>query len=155
MADSPLQAAAKFHKAAARMDGASKQGEQKAALFAKGVILAHSPQRLRNVGKKGSKLGVGYRPNPGGGTFLYARGNWQIIEHDTKAHVIGGGRSKKREQRGYLQFASGEIRLGPIPHPGTRGKHLFKKGVEMARPAIPRIIDAEVKVTLMRTFGLG
>lgn len=154
MADSPIVAAAKFHKAAVRVGNSSEKGEQKAALFVKKTILANSPARLRNVGKRGAKLGVGYRPYVGGGTIVAARGPWPIIEWDTKAHVIGGGRSKKREVRSYLQFMTGDIRLGPIRHPGTEGKHPFAKGVALARPAIPRIVDAEVKSALLGVFGL-
>lgn len=153
MLDSPLVAAAKFRKAAERVARSSNRGEVKAALFVKKTILSISPARLRNVGKKGSKLGVGYRPNPGGGIFIGARGPWQIIERDTRAHLIGGGKSKLTEKRAYLQFATGDIRLGPIHHPGTQGKHLFRKGVEIARPVVPLIIDAEVKVALISVFG--
>lgn len=136
------------------MAASSKKGEQAAAAFVKRAILAIAPARLRHVGRKGSKLGVSYRPaGEGHGTLVKANGAWQIIERDTKAHLIGGGRSRYKEQRSYMQFQNGEIRLGPIHHPGTSGQHPFQRGVEGSRAAVPRIIDESVKVALAETFG--
>lgn len=154
--DTPLEAAAKFRRAAARIDTGTRRGEHAAAAYVRAQILGLAPKRLRNVGRKGANLRVGIFPSKTSGTVVAAGGPWQIIENDTKAHVIGGGRSKRREVRQYLQFNGGDhgIRLGPVMHPGTRGSQPFTRGVELARPAVPRIIDGEIKVALLQTFGV-
>lgn len=186
MVDSPLQAAAKFRRAGARISAASKKGERNAAQFVKATILAGSPGRLRNVGKNGTRLGVNYKADPSGGTLVQASGPWQLIERDTKAHTIigkGVGRVKRGSTKGLSKDARSAVRYGakqnlynalfggpgggggkflidgnwytgPIHHPGTQGKHPFARGVETARPGVPRLVDAEVKLVLLETFGL-
>lgn len=43
-------------------------------------------------------------------------------------------------------------RTGPFHHPGTSGKHPWKKGLEAARPVIPRIYDRELTAAGRRIF---
>lgn len=162
MADSPQQAARRFKGAGNRVEQAARRGESMAGAHVKTTILAIAPASLRNARKRANshtagtpvKLGVWTsRDKFGTGVLVAARGPWQLIERDTKAHLIGGGRSRFKEVRSYMQFASGDIRLGPVMHPGTTGQHPFRKGVEASRPAVPRIIDENVKGALYRSFG--
>lgn len=169
--DTPLDAALKFRKAAAKVD---KANDQKVALAAKYVdltIRAGNPDSLRNARKRGNgatrgtavKLGVFVSRGPSGpgdSRLIAGRGPWHLLEFDTSAHLIGLGRRKETfgkaigsSRRGYMRFADGQVRLGPIAHPGTHGKHGFRHAWEAAAPEVPRIIDGELKKDFLIVFG--
>lgn len=112
-----------------------------------------SDGRMSHV--KNGKLGVKTTVLESSGT-VEAIGPWQLIEFDTRAHQetgklpkIGGrGATRARKQRD-LNIAFGatgafsgvrplRTPFGPryrVQHPGTKGKHPFRKGVEAGEPA--------------------
>ncbi len=121
-------------------------------MFQKQVIVASSPGRLRNVGKKGARLGVKVTVRGGAGNavgVVRATGPWQIIEFDTKAHRLPRERRRK---------ASGPVSLGPdrvysnVNHPGTKGKHLFGKAAIAARPLLPKVYQRELILAMAKIF---
>lgn len=109
--------------------------------------------RLRNVGRSGSRVGVRYTLFDGNRAIVQATGPLQIIERDTKAHTIprtagtrrlrtaAGRLSRKRESTGSVLSGrkvlviNGTPVMGPVNHPGTRGKHPFERGVAAAESA--------------------
>lgn len=120
------------------------------------------------------------RPGTDNTVIVKMTGPAQLIENDTKAHTIlgskvgrlgkgKGSRSKaakyaaKQELYNALFGGTGGGRLhigtgddwvtGPIQHPGTKGKHPFRKGVETVRPEAPRIYDKGVVIALRRSFS--
>lgn len=134
------------------MDGATKRGEHRAGQLVAAVVRANAPAKLRNLGKNGTPLNVLVGNVPGGTLVRGQRGAWALWEFGARAHLIGMGRGKKMK-RGFLKFPSGDVRLGPVAHPGFRGRHDFEKGVQIASPEVPHIIDAEVKLALLKEFG--
>lgn len=136
-----------------------------AAQIAKRSVLAVSPSRLRGVGKKGANLSVAYNVSHSGGSaqaLVFAKGPWQLIEGDTKAHQIPRQRSSASFE-GVFGHAvipggaeggvhgKGGVRTR-VMHPGTHGKHPFRKGIEAARPLITRMFDTQGAFVLNRIF---
>lgn len=173
MVDSPIQAAARFRRAAQRVDRENDRKVALAARFVAHVIEAGNPKDLRNARKRGNAttrgtpvaLSVWITRGPltglsGSSRLIAGRGPWHLIEYDTTAHLIGLGRRKETlgkaigsKRRGFLRFPGGDVRRGPVAHPGTKGKHGFENAAEKARPMVPRIIDGEVRRDLLASFG--
>lgn len=142
-------------------------------------VHAASPAGLRNASKSGGKLSTQVRltrgDNPTGS--VKAIGPWPLIEFDTPEHLIGIGRATtgrgatfkgKRRAKvtvsngaalgGYLHnpaFAGrrgtddqGVVR-GPIVHPGTHGKHVFRKGATAATPTAAAVL-AKANINAVR-----
>lgn len=107
---------------------AQKISVQRAALVMKTVHLAglnaDAPGgRLRNVGRKGAKLGVKYTMHGATGhasAIVEATGAWPILNNPTKPHEI---RSKKGKT---LRLGDGLFRAS-AQHPGTKGKRTWQK----------------------------
>lgn len=165
--DTPQQAAAKFVKVGQKVDRTNDKKVADAAAYVAVVVRAANPSSLRHAAKKGgapAKLGVvvqrGESSPIGSSRTVAGRGPWQLIEFDTTAHLIGLGRRKETfgkaigsSRRGYMAFADGQVRAGPIAHPGTQGKHGFRKAWEGAAPEVPRIIDGELRKDFTIAFG--
>lgn len=113
LGDSPSEFAAKMQKWALKINGAGRDGVYQGSLEAKRIFLASIARkapslRLRNVGKKGAKLGVAFdikgTVNPT--SLIRALGPMQIIEHRLSPHLIvprgarGLGRSRTARQQG-------------------------------------------------------
>lgn len=144
----------------------AKSTEAGAALM-KRTILAGAPARLRNFGKNGSPLSVGYNVGhyeDGAKALVYARGKgWPIIERDTRPHPIprlSGARSKtlygpafggvnKRRKR---PVVVGGHPYAQVFHPGTKGQHLFEHGVDKAIPLISLQYAARQAAVLRTVF---
>jgi hypothetical protein len=125
-----------------------------AALEVKGVLLAEmrraAPNLRLNVGKRGKKIGVSYQPGASSGTaVIRATGPVQLIESATKPHRIP--RERRRGRRVVVIPGLG-VRAW-ANHPGTRGKHPWSKGVALAVPKVPKIVDVELNRTLGKHFG--
>lgn len=134
--------------------------------------------RLRNVGKNGAKVDVFVkRVNVGGQRvaqyIVGAKGPWQLFERGTKAHYIvprgvGGSRASRLERaqaaRGDGMFSG--LRAGRGPKAlhfggqfraytyvrGVRAKHTWARGVEAARPKVPKAIAQGVVDELVRAI---
>lgn len=127
------------------------------------AIFAVAPGgRLRHVGKKGSKVGVTSRITESSleqaRAVVQATGQLQIIEKDTKAHTIPRTRTQRRTRTSSGRLSktradggkdisgrkwlviNGTLVLGPVNHPGTKGKHPFERGVHVAE--IPAALAA-------------
>lgn len=116
------------------------------------IYSATNGGRLRNVGKRGARVGVRLQKGSKS-TVVQATGPLQLIERDTRAHTIprtvgtrrlrtaAGRLSHQRESTGRvlsgrkILVINGSIVTGPVNHPGTTGKHPFDKGVAAAEPA--------------------
>ena len=135
---------------------ANRVGVEKACFAAKGVMIASASAaglgapggRLRGVGKSGGKWNVRY--NVAGyqtvrGVVRYT-GAIHLMNNDTSPHEIAPRRKKA------LAFPDGNVRLGPVHHPGTRGKKFFERAEPIVLAQSERIIKQEVRSHLARTF---
>lgn len=139
-----------------------------AALLTKKLVQARTPDRLRNVGKGGRKLGVRYNVVHGDDqsqALVYVTGPFQLIERGTRPHPIpklkNSGRS--RAANPMLGPAFGGVNTkkilstpyGPrrtVWHPGTEGQHPFEKGVAEAVAVIPNVHDQILMAQLRAIF---
>lgn len=69
-----------------------------------------------------------------------------LLNNDTRAHNIAP-RHKKA-----LVLTDGGVRYGPVRHPGTKGKKFAQKAEDIVIPQSSRIIRAEVRSHIARTF---
>lgn len=148
---SPAQLARKLETAAVGIAGASPAGVRAGAELVAGSVRAVSPSTLRNVGKRGAKLGVRVRQVNLGVThpvaYVKAVGPWQIHEFDTKAHTIPRDRKRGRKA---IRLPDGQIRAS-VEHPGTKGQHTFAKGVAAVAPRVPKVISEVSVRSVLRT----
>lgn len=155
--------AAHMSKCAAALQSSQKEAVLKAALTVKGAVEVTSPARLRNAGKKGGKLSTrvttfGSDAKPL--AIVKAVGPWPLIEYDTPAHLIGAGRTKAsrnallRNGVGTYLKAAGAAHpvLGPIAHPGTKGKLVFHKGVAIGTPKAAAILARSTVSAVGKVF---
>lgn len=109
--------------------------------------------KMRNVGKSGARVGVKRTITSGHSAIVQATGPLHLLERDTKAHDIprtlgsrrlrtaAGRLSQKRESTGKvlsgrkILVINGDFVMGPVHHPGTKGRHPFDNGVAAAGPA--------------------
>ncbi len=133
---------ARMAKVAAAVTKGNRATVEAAALKTKTTIASGAPDRLRNVGKKGAKLGVRYTIRGEGSNvsaLVKATGPWPLIEENIPAHLIGP-KKKKRGARsgrgGGVVVNGGVFRL--VHHPGTKGKHPWAKGVTKAEPVVAK-----------------
>lgn len=89
--------------------------------------------RLSGVGRSGARVGARMDQRGEDTAVVKATGPVQLIERDTKPHVIGPKAKRGRSGRGGIRLRDGSVRR-TVQHPGTKGKHPFEHGVEKARP---------------------
>ena len=111
---------------------------------------------LSHVGRSGGKLGVGYQIEGTGSlttATVQARGPWPIVNNKTTPHLIGVGR-RKTKKRGYL-MAPGAAHpvLGPIAHPGTKGKGGWQKAATAAVKPVSAVIAKGPTNEIRRVLG--
>lgn len=117
-----------------------------AAMSARGL----GSRRLRNVGRNGSRLGIVSRTEGTGGSafgVVKATGPWQIVEGNTSAHLIEPGISSDA-----LALKIGDGFAAYANHPGTHGKHAWKAGVDVARPAVAKSWEREMSKAIASVF---
>lgn len=131
---------------------ANRVGVEKACLAGKqvmlaGLVVAAGGRRLKGVGKSGANLNVRYRvfgyQNPVG-TISYV-GPVHLLNNPTRPHEITPRRKKALSAGGAWAAAS-------VQHPGTRGKKFHEKAEPVVLAQSKRIITAEVRGHLARTF---
>ena len=136
------------------------------------------PIIMSRVGKKGRqgrhKVGVRYdikKSESNCTALVRAFGNMHWLEQGTKAHMIPRGRNQKAflgrgdfaglrnqkvtaRQRKIMVFTQGdgEVRTGPVWHPGAAGKRPWARGTMLARKQTPQIFAREVAETARRIF---
>lgn len=158
---SAAEVAARMNKCATALQRAQRGAVRSAALVVQASVAATSPARLRNVGKKGGALRTAVRmrgSDAAPSATVKAVGPWPIIEYDTPGHLIGAGRTKRsraqlvKSGHGTVLKAGGYEHpvLGPIGHPGTKGKLVFHKGVALGTPKATTIVR-KASVTAVAT----
>lgn len=139
----------KLRKAGGAIDGAAKDGVRKAALLVKTSVVSEmgGVKSLRGVGRKGARIGVRFDVKGTGNptALVRATGPFHLLERDTKPHEI----TPKRKQA--LKIGRGFA--SSVWHPGTRGKHPWEKGINHAKPLVPRVMADEQFRSLRRFFG--
>ena len=115
-----------------------------------------APKRLRNVGKRGARIGVKYNVGNFGGepkSKVFAYGPFQLVERPTKEHpipreTVGSGRRKRKNTR-KLRLPSGGIR-NSVKHPGIKNpKRPWRRGVAQSIDKAQEVLVSPT-VTLMR-----
>jgi hypothetical protein len=107
--------------------------------------------RLRGVGKKGTKVGVHYAFGDEKTAIVRATGPFHLIERGTRPHRIPKEVRGKRARRrvffmpgiGFRAFAN---------HPGTKGKHPWNKGVVRAVPDAQKAWGAALAKTVVKAY---
>lgn len=157
---------------------ADRKSVEAAALFtvrmARASIRAGSggDSRLSNVGRNGARVGARYdiqgARNPT--ALVRATGPLHLLDNPTKPHQITAkvkkGRSRASRSAFYNAIFGGDggfanttpmrTPYGPryrVNHPGTKGKQTWKRAVDAASPAIPRLFAAQQRTELRRYFG--
>ena len=124
MAQSAAQLAAKMNRYATTIPRVNKRAVESSALLMKDTALAEldkvAPRRKVNVGRSGSRLGVRYDVKGIGNptALVRATGPWQIVENDTRAHVIAaarlGTKNAIRARTGEIALSGGGVRFGRL-----------------------------------------
>lgn len=140
----------KCQKAAPNLREAQKRGLGAGAFVVKQTIQAQPgyANRLRGVGQKGAKLNVRYTVLDKA-AVVFAVGPFHLLERDTKSHRIQPKARRRGGKRAILTPAGPRAYAN---HPGTRGKHPFARGVDVARPLVGRAIHAEMSRGLVKAF---
>lgn len=140
-----------------------------------------TPGKRLNVGRKGTRWGVGYEKHTADSgsvaSIVRYKGPVHLINNDTKPHLIESkaARARRRQEGKALiqlltgkkvnksksKFADGDMALnlpsGPvasIQHPGTTGKDFFKPADEFARNEVARIVgDSRREILVRGGFG--
>lgn len=178
-----------FGVAALTLEGTSAKAVGAAMLAMKRSIVAGAPSHLRGVAKDtfatsfggatGAKLSVRYDVKQFGDKtvgLIKAVGPWQLIEYDTKGHLIVskklGGTRKRRTglDSGLFVRAAGKrittTRSGTrgavftpqgfrayARHPGTTGKRPWHRGIDRGTPAATLAYTAAIRADFKRQFG--
>lgn len=128
------------------------------------------PSGRLNVGKNGARVSVYSRQFKVGAHLVAARGPLHIVERPTKAHNIPRAkgdvrahttRGKKRKkastvrktQRTLLSFGPNQVAVGPVKHPGTRGKRPWERGVKRFMPSAGKTFEKGVDSIMRKVFG--
>lgn len=123
---------------------------------------------LSGVGKNGTKIGVRYTVGSQAAE-VRATGPWQFIEYDTKPHIItskGLRGTRKSRQAAVQARRSLPLRRGAettrlningsfrfyVNHPGTKGQHPWRNGVNRAAPQLPAIAARVYRQQITRVF---
>lgn len=142
----------KLRASARALPDAQRSGVAEGALFVTQTI-RHQPGYttfLHGVGAKGAKVSVRYDVlTRGQAAIVYARGPFHLVERDTKPHEI---RPKRRGRRGKRALTTPYGPRARVEHPGTKGRHPFEHGVDIARPAVTRIVHTGITRAISRKF---
>lgn len=118
--------------------------------------------RLRGVGKKGAKVGVSSTV-AGRNALVKATGPLHLLERDTRPHRLGRGTRSATSGLPLVNASGQDIqrKVVTIPgvgfrafadHPGTKGKHPWRKGVVAALPAAAKANQVALKQAMSRAF---
>jgi hypothetical protein len=86
-----------------------------------------------------------------GTAIIWATGPVHLLESATKPHRIP--RTTARGRRRVVVIPGVGVRAW-ANHPGTHGKHPWAKGVAVAVPRVPQIVDVELNRTMRKHFGV-
>lgn len=137
---SPAQFATKMARVSKDVRGADRGIVNRAALATKKAVQVRlavaAPRGRLNVGKRGQKIGVRYTLLPKSAK-VFMTGPAQLIERDTKPHRIPKERKTGRAKRRYAVIPGVGVRAW-ANHPGTKGKHPWRKGLLDAQNNVQR-----------------
>lgn len=157
MADNIPQFLAKTNKMVGELQRLETNTVKIAALAVKTSVLGQlqvagvKDGKLRGVGvgKNGAKIGVSFSVT-GRTALVKATGPFPLIESDTKAHRIPREQGKRGRKR-YAVIPGVGVRAF-ADHPGTKGKHPWRKGVIAAQPAAERANGVALTQAMTRAF---
>lgn len=148
----PAAFAVKMSRAAAEFRSVDRSVANAAALHVKrhvqATLAVAAPRGRLNVGKRGARIGVRYTLYPSSArVFMF--GPAHLIERDTAPHKIPrpkGGRGNKPI------FIPGIGVRHQVNHPGTKGKHPWRKGLIAALRTIDRPVSDAYAAPVRRLF---
>jgi len=157
--------AAKLQKATQAIGKANRSAVQAAAQTYKDNLLLQAARdtggdlRLSRWGRRGLRLGVWYdvKGYENATALIKARpaGPWKVMEYGAAPHQIAPRRRRGRGRRsggGALAFPDGNVRRGPVQHPGSQGKETWSQGVDIATPRAIEVYSLAHKRALVSQF---
>lgn len=154
---SPAQFAKECQQFGNAAHTANRDGVMRAALLVTNAVAANMGGRsvvMRGVGRNGAKVSVGFdlkgTTNPT--ALVRMRGPAHLLERSTKPHQIGGKR--RRGKGGRIKFPDGSVR-NTVQHPGTKGKFVWARGVDTAKPLVIATFHSAAQTSLFKTFTRG
>jgi hypothetical protein len=170
--------AGKMEHLATVVPKATREGVRSGALATKQIIVTTAASRGVSPASKiaGSKWSVGfdikgkYKPT----ALVRIRGPFQLVERDTKLHVIAArrlaSRTAARRRLGEIALAGGGVSFGQFRntktgtgkkalvingsprayavHKGTKGKFIFRDSVTRAERVVPPIIRKRIHIDM-------
>lgn len=143
---------AKLARLARDVSDLPKTQTREATLIVERSVSALMPSRLRGVGKRGAAINVKSIVEGGGDSAagrVWVTGPAQLIENDTKAHMIP--RQRNRGRRRVVVIPGVGVRAS-AHHPGTKGKHPWLKGVAAAIPLVERAFAVPADAIMRSIF---
>jgi hypothetical protein len=144
------------HQLPRELQAAEQRGVRKSALLVTRGIrdevrAATGDNRLSGVGRRGARVGAKY--DVSGGTnptaVIRATGPLHLIDRDTDPHTIA---PRKRRGAKALRLANGSF-AASVRHPGTRGKHVWGKGIGKTRAGTRRVFANEIHTAMVKAIS--
>lgn len=156
--NSPAAFARRAATVGPRMNEHVREGVRDAALIVTTVVRAELSRagvrngRLRGVGRKGARIGVGFDDKglvnkKAASQLVKMRGPAHLIENPTKPHRI-----QPRRRGGKKAIVVNGQPVASVNHPGTRGKQPWRKGVNRSAPLAQRRVARAMTSSLAATF---
>lgn len=174
--------ARKLERLAGSIDDANRAGVLAAAQSTKDSIVplmrAATGGDLKLSGMKRGRVGVRYKELRSGNVILFAFGPAHLVERDVKPHPVlpraaGGTRASRRRRveaaaligamsgqqvgfstkGGVLRFADGSFRRWARVAGGSKGRHPFERGVDLARPKTGAAFVSAHRRRLLEVFS--
>lgn len=159
------QLAAKFMRYANSIDTANREAVQQCALSMKELYASQLGKfaHLRNMGRRGVTVRARYdikgTKNPTALIKAAPMGAATIAERGAQPHLIGigGGKSTSstrrfNRNRKYLEFPSGDVRLGPVAHPGMTGALPWARAKTVLKPKASELYRRAQRRKLVESF---
>lgn len=142
------------------IDHVPRVGIEDGSLIVKRTILALTPARLRGVGRRGgaragAKLGVRYTVSDlkdGAESRIKATGPFPLIERDVREHDIPRASARKPLVAVIPNASTRDGVFSHVHHPGTRGKHPFERGSNLAIPGVRKALATANYAAVRRVF---
>lgn len=159
MRDTPAEFARKMSRLATDITHTDTRVVKASALAVKTSVQvrlrAAVPSGKLNVGKKGARVSVRYDLISDSEARVGMTGPAQLVESDTQPHRVPRdkvGRGRRRRDNKKLIYIPGIGVRAYANHPGTKGKHPWKKGLAASRPLISKAAAHEYFAPIRRIF---
>jgi len=144
------------HQLPKELQAAEQRGVRKSALLVTRGIRdeirgATGDNRLSGVGRRGARVGAKYDVSGGSNptAVIRATGPLHLVDRDTDPHLIA---PKRRRGAKALRLANGQM-VASVRHPGTRGKHVWGKGISKTRAGTRKVFAAEIHTAMIKAVG--